>query len=140
MKALSIRQPWAWAIAAGHKTVENRSWTTNFRGEFLIHASQTFETWGVPYIQSILGEKNIKFPVDQSHHKGIIGKATIVNCVHEYDKQLLSERDQRWFIGTYGFLTENPMMFADPIPCKGQLGFFTPPPEVLNQLRERGLI
>jgi hypothetical protein len=38
VKALSIRQPWAWLIANGHKDIENRSWNTNYRGAFLIHA------------------------------------------------------------------------------------------------------
>jgi hypothetical protein len=27
-RALSICQPWAWAAAAGHKTIENRTWQT----------------------------------------------------------------------------------------------------------------
>jgi len=31
MKALSIRQPWAWLIIAGHKDIENRSWGTKYR-------------------------------------------------------------------------------------------------------------
>lgn len=39
MKALSIRQPWAWLIVNGHKDIENRSWPTRFRGKFLVHAS-----------------------------------------------------------------------------------------------------
>lgn len=39
MKALSIRQPWAWLILHGGKDIENRSWNTNFRGRFLIHAA-----------------------------------------------------------------------------------------------------
>lgn len=39
MKALSVRQPWAWAVARGHKDVENRSWTTAHRGPLLVHAS-----------------------------------------------------------------------------------------------------
>ena len=39
MKALSVRQPWAWAVARGHKSVENRSWTTAHRGALLLHAS-----------------------------------------------------------------------------------------------------
>ena len=43
MKALSIRQPWAWLIARGVKTVENRTWATNFRGRFYIHASAKFD-------------------------------------------------------------------------------------------------
>lgn len=43
MKALSVRQPWAWAIARGHKSVENRSWTTAHRGHLLIHASMRID-------------------------------------------------------------------------------------------------
>ena len=38
MKVLSIRQPWAWAIVAGFKPVENRTWKTGYRGPLLIHA------------------------------------------------------------------------------------------------------
>ena len=38
MPALSIRQPWAWAILHAGKDIENRSWRTAFRGEVLIHA------------------------------------------------------------------------------------------------------
>jgi activating signal cointegrator 1 len=38
MKALTICQPWAWAIAKGFKLVENRSWPTKYRGPLAIHA------------------------------------------------------------------------------------------------------
>jgi hypothetical protein len=40
MKALSIRQPWAWLIVNGYKDIENRSWATKFRGPVLIHAAK----------------------------------------------------------------------------------------------------
>ncbi len=40
MKALSIRQPWASLVAAGHKTVECRSWKTKYRGPLLICSSK----------------------------------------------------------------------------------------------------
>lgn len=33
MKALSIRQPWAWLILHAGKDIENRVWQTRFRGE-----------------------------------------------------------------------------------------------------------
>jgi len=36
---LTIRQPWAWAIARGHKPIENRSWGTAYRGPLAIHAA-----------------------------------------------------------------------------------------------------
>ncbi|NUU26028.1 MAG: ASCH domain-containing protein [Streptomycetaceae bacterium] len=37
-RGLTIQQPWAFAIAEGFKTVENRSRRTNYRGTLLIHA------------------------------------------------------------------------------------------------------
>lgn len=39
MKALSVRQPWASMIAAGQKTIEVRTWRTNYRGPLVICAS-----------------------------------------------------------------------------------------------------
>lgn len=41
MKALSVRQPWAGLIASGRKTIELRSWRTNYRGRLLILAGST---------------------------------------------------------------------------------------------------
>jgi len=39
MKTLSVKQPNATLICAGVKCVENRTWTTDYRGRLLIHAS-----------------------------------------------------------------------------------------------------
>ena len=39
MRCLSVRQPWAWAICSGEKTIENRSWATDYRGTIAVHAS-----------------------------------------------------------------------------------------------------
>jgi hypothetical protein len=38
IRGLTIRQPWASAIAFGDKRVENRSWPTAYRGLVAIHA------------------------------------------------------------------------------------------------------
>jgi ASCH domain len=46
MKILSIRQPWAYLIANGQKNIENRTWLTNYRGPFLIHASLALDRDG----------------------------------------------------------------------------------------------
>lgn len=40
MKALTIRQPWASLIAHGVKTIETRSWSTEYRGPLAIHAGK----------------------------------------------------------------------------------------------------
>jgi len=42
--ALSIRQPWAWLIVNGWKDIENREWSTRFRGRLLIHAGKQIES------------------------------------------------------------------------------------------------
>ena len=41
MKALTLYQPWASLIACGVKTIETRSWATNYRGPIAIHAAKT---------------------------------------------------------------------------------------------------
>lgn len=41
MKALSVIQPWASMIASGEKTIETRTYKTNYRGDLLICASRT---------------------------------------------------------------------------------------------------
>ena len=43
MKAISLKQPWASLIAIGKKTIETRTWKTNYRGKLLIVASKTFD-------------------------------------------------------------------------------------------------
>ena len=41
MKAISIKQPWASMIISGRKTIELRTWDTNYRGPLLICASKS---------------------------------------------------------------------------------------------------
>ena len=109
MKALSIRQPWAWLIVHGGKDIENRTWKTNYRGPVLIHASKTFE--GVGMVELIMG-----VPLPSVFARGgIIGMADLVDCV--------TESDSRWFAGPFGFVLQN----ARPLPFKavrGRLGLF----------------
>ena len=40
MKALSIRAPWWFCILHNGKDIENRDWSTRYRGPVLIHASK----------------------------------------------------------------------------------------------------
>ncbi len=36
------------------------------------------------------------------------------------------ESKSPWFVGKYGFMLANPILYDKPIPCRGQLGFFKP--------------
>mgnify|MGYP000085348797 CR=1 FL=1 len=46
MRALTVRQPWAEAIACGAKLVENRSMGTRYRGPLAVHAGKGWAEWG----------------------------------------------------------------------------------------------
>jgi hypothetical protein len=57
VRALSVRQPWAWAIARGHKPVLNRASDTCYRGPVAIYASfrvdlDSFESHAVRAVAS----------------------------------------------------------------------------------------
>jgi hypothetical protein len=114
MKALSIQQPWAWAICNAGKDIENRSWPTKIRGEILIHAGKKFDPDGYEFLRDI----DIIPPQEEIHFGGIVGIAEIYNCVKFHSSN--------WFFGKYGFVLINrrPVTF---IPWKGQLGFFDIP-------------
>ena len=43
MKALTLIQPWATLIACGAKTIETRSWYTDYRGPLYIHAGKRID-------------------------------------------------------------------------------------------------
>lgn len=122
MKALSIRQPWAWLIVNGFKDIENRPRKTNFRGTFLIHASKHFTSadYEACYLFLASSNLNIQLPEFDYLHRftgGIVGQANLVACI--------TESPSSWFTGEYGYCLAlaSPLTFQ---PCKGMLGFFTP--------------
>ena len=112
MKALSIRQPWAWLIVNGHKDIENRSWKTNFRGRVAVHAAKAIN-------RSVYEEAKKLFPdlpdISDLQRGGIVGTVEITDCV--------TESSSPWFHGKNGFVLGNPAPCAF-IPMKGRLGFF----------------
>lgn len=116
MKAISTRQPWAWAIIYGGKDVENRSRFTNYRGPILIHASKTFDQEGFEWMLENQARLGIKYRVPLSpdfQRGGIIGKAILTKCVRSLDYS-------PWMFGPWGYVLENP----EPLPfypCKGQV-------------------
>lgn len=115
MIALSIKQPWAWAILHAGKDIENRSWKTNYRGPVLIHAGKGFDSYGFSWLQHF-NPTGIEIPGIKSFDLGgIVGQIEIVDCVEESESP--------WFFGRYGFVLANPELLAFR-PILGKLGFF----------------
>ena len=79
VKALSIKQPFAWLILSGHKDVEYRTWTTTYRGTLLIHASKGSDPEMVKEVYSVHEKAGQKLP--ELKKGGIIGVANLDDVV-----------------------------------------------------------
>ena len=127
MKALCIRQPWAWLIVAGHKPIENRTWSTSFRGDLLIHAGKAFETEAS---KSVAAEfPHLRGPMNRIYDTGgIVGVATVVDVV--------TTSSSPWFTGPFGLVLRNarPLPFT---PLRGEQGLFDVDDELASGLLAR---
>jgi hypothetical protein len=125
MKAISIRQPWAWAIVHGHKPVENRTWQAAHRGPLLIHAGLQFDDEGLHAIQARFPAVAAMLP-QRWDLGGIVGTADVVDCV--------STHASAWFTGPWGLVLHNarPLPF---VPYRGVLGLFDVPDDAVPALR-----
>jgi len=119
VKILSIRQPWAYLITQGSKDIENRSWSTKYRGPFLVHASLTVDREGC-----------LKHRWDPAKREsgGVVGIADIVDCV--------TEHPSKWFEGPYGFVLKNRRALPF-VKWRGGLGLRDAPKRLLNRIELR---
>lgn len=124
MKALSIRQPWAWLIVHGGKNVENRTWHTKHRGRFAIHASQGLTKLEYHAARDFALERGVEVPAFADLQRGgIVGTAFLADS---RDTSL-----SPWYMGEKAFLLIEPK----PVPfiaLKGRLGFFEIPDELVT--------
>ena len=137
MKVLSLRNPWAALVVHFGKHIENRRWSTRFRGEFLIHAAKgmTRREFDEAYefARPVLGDS---LPTEERLRSmlqfgGIVGHARVVDVVPPCGGNASRCRCQAalsfgrsWHMAEqFGFVLADvtPLPFR---PCKGALGFF----------------
>jgi len=117
LKAISIRQPWAWLIVNGYKDIENRIWEPKLRGPVLIHTGKSRVHLTAEELKYIKRRYRVAHLPDTFETGGIVGIAEITGCVQRHRS--------KWFHGPYGWT----LAHARRLPfknCKGQLKFFTP--------------
>ena len=124
MRAITIHQPWAWAIVSGAKRVENRTWATRYRGPLLIHAgksTRSLHCWptGIdppPSCEFVFG--------------ALLGTVDLVDCV-----PLDDVADDPFAAGPWCWVLESPQALALPIPYPGRQGLFVVPEERIETRR-----
>lgn len=123
-RAISIRQPWAWLIVNGIKTVENRTWRTSHRGPLLIHAGQTMAFGQQDYADFLLvmhDEAGIILPDYANIQRGgIVGSVNLVDCVTTCKDPI----DADWHEpGCYAFILRDAKTLLF-LPMPGKLSIF----------------
>lgn len=128
-RVISVKQPFAWAIASGRKRIENRSWQTPYRGVVYIHASGSFDRKGAEWLAETF---KIKAPSD-APCGAIVAVAELTDVV----TRKRAQRFGRWFTGRYGFVLSNVRALRSPVKTLGKLGLFRPSPALKRSVERQ---
>lgn len=143
MKAISLWQPWASAIAIGVKKIETRGWSTSYRGPLAIHAAKTkdhlaFAQTPLAKAAIIQALKNVGdgritppwvWPLG-----AVVATCTLEDCVSVKWLGDISAEERLWGNydpGRFGWMLSN-VQWIEPIPFRGAQGFFQVPDELLK--------
>ncbi|MGH8027225.1 MAG: hypothetical protein ACREO0_10915 [Pseudoxanthomonas sp.] len=124
MKALTLIRPWAWAIVASTKRIENRTWKADYivGKRIAIHAGAKVDERACVQIENFHGSV---LPAS-ARDMGIVGTAIVTGFV--------TRSHDRWFCGPIGWTLEDVIRLPEPIPCKGAQGLWNIPPDVLRKI------
>lgn len=133
MKAITVRQPWAWAIMHGGKDVENRTRNIagSYRGPLVIHASKTHDEDDYYDVQDLLPE-DVEIPQDLTFGCAL----GVVELVGAHTSTLIgcNRCVSPWgCVASWHLILANPRPFPEPIPYKGALGLWNFPDELLPE-------
>ena len=137
MRALTLKQPWLYAIEHLGKRVENRSWVIpkKLRGQWIaLHAgkSRDMEEWH--QVELISGQ-----PISMDPIYGAItsiAKFGDFFVTKEYPYSL-HVAQQKWFSGPYGWVIFDIVFLDKPLYCRGMLGLWPVPGEIEEKIREQ---
>ena len=119
MKALNVKQPWAWLIANGYKGIETRTWATRYRGPLLIVASKGKMN---KIIKKVFHEQ---FPSAEVDYGQAVCVVDLVDC------RLMTTADEESaacsiYDRAHSWVLRNTRKI-NPFPVKGQLGLYDTP-------------
>ena len=112
MKAISLKQPWASFVAMGQKTIETRTWRTNYRGDLLIVSSKQIDR----------NYPNHNFLSLGLRFGQALAVVKLVDC-----RPMMKEDEEKAMCpcspGRYAWILKN-IRKIQPFPIKGQLGIY----------------
>ena len=135
MKAISLWQPWASAIPLGLKKIETRSWDTRLRGTIAIHAAKRWtedeRSWAL-HFSRLYGRPELADPP----RGAIIATARLVATFPTEaltgDITEMERAFGNYGADRFGWMLEDVVPLATPIPYRGLQGLFEIPASVIS--------
>ncbi|SEU46341.1 ASCH domain-containing protein [Nonomuraea wenchangensis] len=126
LKAVTIWQPWSWAVAADLKPVENRTRATRHRGEIAIHAGKHWDEIGAcdwRVMEAARSEMPLTADDPRFVFGAIIAVAELVDVTRDGPAPWAEPGQVHWLLAGVRPL-------ADPVPCRGWQNVWDVPPDV----------
>lgn len=109
LPAVTLWQPWAGAVFQLGKDVENRTWSTSYRGLLAVHAGQRWDASGAAWLA---------VASSQAYPRGVL-----LGTVHLV--AVTRDARSRWAQpGAWHWVLADPRPFPEPIPWRGRQGLF----------------
>lgn len=140
MKALTLWQPWAGAIALGWKRFETRSWSTSYRGPLLIHsARRPVDAAGREAVFLADVVRNPDWTAE-TFPLGMVVAVALLDHVWRTDGIRLDQGPAElalgdWSSGRFAWQLKEVRRLEEPIPAAGHQGLWTPDPDLDVRVR-----
>lgn len=131
-RAISVRQPWTWAIIHGGKDVENRTrrdpWRKALGERIWVHAARTVEYDDFDLVRQISGQE----PIDPERREiplGVLIGSVVLRDVH-HATQCAFRSESRDLCSPWAqpdqwhLVLRDPIALPEPIAWRGALGLF----------------
>lgn len=146
IRGLTVRPPWAQAIAHGGKTVENRTWRTCYQGLVAIHAGKRPDWDAAPPAWTAVGMA----PYQRGARRAdwatglapgmVIAVAVLDGCHSGQGCELENGREMcsPWAMHrAWHWQLRDVRPLAEPVPCTGARGLWPLPEDVGGVIREQ---
>lgn len=137
MIALTLRQPYAWAVLRAGKDIENRSSRFKVRGRILIHSGQQYAPGTADAQVAQAAGRTVPLmggpAADPATAFGsILGSVELYDAHHDCDGSCSPWAQP----GAIHLQLRDPIVLRRPVPCPGRLGTWTPDESVLDVVKE----
>lgn len=132
MRAITLWQPWAYAITHRGKRIENRTWRPTARivgKRIAIHAGTRVDQGAASFL-GVACEDLVR--------GAVVATARLARVVEELDAELRGQGQAEWWAGPVGWVLEDVRVLERPVPVRGYQGLWTLPLDVRRAVEPGG--